>query len=166
MASIDDLIEQSERERRLPPGLLRWLLTKESSLNPNALGIPTSSGRAQGIAQFMPGTAAERGVNPWDVHSAIPGAADYLEDLARRTGSWHGAVSRYGTLSGPNGGKLQDELTSLLSGAGVPEEPHGLSNRAALSHRARVMQALNILRAGDDDAAPEDDDPFNEARPA
>jgi len=93
------LVLQAARARGVPPAYLAWLLQRESSFNPKATGIPTRSGRAQGIAQFMPGTARQYGVDPWDPASAIPGAAAYLAELAGKTGSWEQALARYGTFS-------------------------------------------------------------------
>jgi hypothetical protein len=46
-------------------------INKESGFNPSAV----SPAGAQGIAQFMPATAAHLGVDPYDPESALPGAA-------------------------------------------------------------------------------------------
>ena len=57
-------------------------IQQESGFNPNA-GSPAG---AQGIAQFMPGTAASMGVNPYDPSSALPGAARMMAGLAAQYG--------------------------------------------------------------------------------
>lgn len=57
-------------------------IQQESGFNPNA-GSPAG---AEGIAQFMPGTAASMGVNPYDPSSALPGAARLMSDLASQFG--------------------------------------------------------------------------------
>ena len=93
------LVLEAAAQHNVPPAYLAWLLKRESSFNPKALGIPTKYGRAMGIAQYMPATARERGVDPWDPASAIPGAASYLAELAGKTGSWERALARYGTFS-------------------------------------------------------------------
>jgi soluble lytic murein transglycosylase-like protein len=58
----------------LPPGFLGATLLQESAFDPNAM----SSAGAVGIAQFTLPTAAGMGVEPWEPHSAIDGAARLL----------------------------------------------------------------------------------------
>jgi hypothetical protein len=58
-------------EERLPPEFLGAMLLQESAFDPNAV----SSAGAVGIAQFMPDTAAEYGVHPFDPFDAIRGAS-------------------------------------------------------------------------------------------
>ena len=57
----------------------------------------TRSGRrAQGIAQFMPGTAAERYLlNPFDPIQALPKSAEFLRDLRRQFGNLGLAAAAY-----------------------------------------------------------------------
>ena len=51
---------------------------------------------AQGIAQFMPGTATERGLqDPFDPEQAIPASAHLLDDLNQRFGSLGLAAAAY-----------------------------------------------------------------------
>lgn len=57
-------------------------LQQESGFNSTAV----SPKGATGIAQFMPATAAERGVNPNDPTSSIYGGADYLASLKQQFG--------------------------------------------------------------------------------
>jgi hypothetical protein len=54
----------------------------ESGFNPNAV----SPSGAVGIAQFLPGTAAGLGVNPWDPYSALNGAAKLMASYNRSYG--------------------------------------------------------------------------------
>src|SRR5690606_34497632 len=54
------LIGKAAVDNDLPPELLAAQIKQESGFNPNAV----SSAGAQGISQFMPGTAKEMGVNP------------------------------------------------------------------------------------------------------
>jgi hypothetical protein len=68
-------------------GLLAAQLMAESNFNPFAV----SPAGAQGIAQFMPGTAALYGLkDPFDAPSAIDAQAHLMSDLLRRFG---GAVA-------------------------------------------------------------------------
>jgi cell wall-associated NlpC family hydrolase len=70
----------------LNPALLAAQLYQESGFNPNA----TSPAKAEGIAQFIPGTWATHGIdgngdgvrNVWDPNDAIPSAATYDCELA------------------------------------------------------------------------------------
>lgn len=57
-------------------------IQKESSFNPNA----ASPAGAVGIAQFMPGTAASMGVNPYDPSSALNGAARMMASQSAQFG--------------------------------------------------------------------------------
>ena len=74
-AELEQIADTAARAQGIPPAGLRALLQAESDWDPSALN--NESG-AQGIAQFLPRTAAELGVDPWDPESAIPGAAAYL----------------------------------------------------------------------------------------
>lgn len=59
------------------PGVLASLLYTESRFDPNAI----SSAGAVGIAQILPSTATQLGVNPYDPTESIYGAAQYLSQL-------------------------------------------------------------------------------------
>lgn len=64
------------------PNLFERQIQQESGFNPWAV----SPAGAQGIAQFMPATAASMGVNPWDPTSALYGAASLMAQLSRQFG--------------------------------------------------------------------------------
>ncbi len=66
------------RANSLPPEFLAAALLQESAYDPQAL----SSAGALGIAQFMPETAAEAGVDPYDPFASIDGAATLLGGYA------------------------------------------------------------------------------------
>ena len=59
------------------------VIWQESRFRADAVGPLTRSGRrAQGIAQFMPGTAAERRLlDPFDPVQALPKSAEFLKEL-------------------------------------------------------------------------------------
>jgi soluble lytic murein transglycosylase-like protein len=65
---------RAARERRLPPEFLAATLLQESAYDVTAL----SPAGAIGIAQFMPETAAEVGIDPYDPFAGIAGAAELL----------------------------------------------------------------------------------------
>ena len=106
------LIESSARERRLPLDFFTRLIWRESSFRAGA----TSPAGAQGIAQFMPRTAAERGLlNPFDPEEAIPEAAELLAELRGRFGNLGLAAAAY------NGGPTR--VANWLAGqGGLPAE--------------------------------------------
>jgi Transglycosylase SLT domain/SPOR domain len=76
----------------LPVDFLTRLIWKESRFDADAI----SPKGAQGIAQFMPGTAALRGLaDPFDPTEAIPASAHYLRDLSIRFGNLGLAAAAY-----------------------------------------------------------------------
>lgn len=90
--SVCRLIELSARTQSLPVAFLTRLIWQESSFRPNTI----SPAGAQGIAQFMPKTADERGLaNPFDPEEAIPKSADLLADLKQRFGNLGLAAAAY-----------------------------------------------------------------------
>src|SRR3954463_9980672 len=72
--SICLMIESAARDHGLPVDFFARVIWRESRFQPGAVGPVTRSGeRAQGIAQFMPGTAAERRLlDPLDPVQALP----------------------------------------------------------------------------------------------
>lgn len=92
IASVCNLVETHARENRLEPAFLARLLWKESRFNPNAV----SPKGAEGVAQFMPGTAALRGLDDaFDIEKAIPASAAYLAELKRKFGNLGLAAAAY-----------------------------------------------------------------------
>src|SRR5258707_7588688 len=72
-------------------------IQQESGFNAGA-GSPAG---AVGIAQFMPGTAANLGVNPYDPSSALPGAARMMAGLASQFGGdYRKALAAYNAGGG------------------------------------------------------------------
>jgi Transglycosylase SLT domain/SPOR domain len=95
--SICLLIESAAQAHGLPFEFFARLIWQESRFQPNAVGPMTRSGRrAQGIAQFMPGTAAERGLfDPFDPVAALPKSAEFLEELHAQFGNLGLAAAAY-----------------------------------------------------------------------
>ncbi|WP_375465676.1 lytic transglycosylase domain-containing protein [uncultured Methylobacterium sp.] len=106
------LIEGSAKDRGLPVPFLTRLIWRESAFR---VGVVSPVG-AQGVAQFMPGTARERGLtDPFDPEQAIPHAAHLLADLRRQFGNLGLAAAAY------NGGA--GRVTGWLAGSGgLPAE--------------------------------------------
>jgi hypothetical protein len=106
------VIEASAAQRHLPVELFTRLIWRESSFRATAV----SSKGAQGVAQFMPRTAAERGLaDPFDPEQAIPAAAGYLADLIQQFGSF--GLGAAGYNAGPT------RVANWLEGKGsLPQE--------------------------------------------
>ncbi|MBE1204730.1 lytic transglycosylase domain-containing protein [Aminobacter carboxidus] len=91
-AHVCELIDTHARRHGLPSEFFARLIWKESRFDPNAV----SPAGAEGIAQFMPGTAAMRGLaNPFDMEQAIPASARYLGELKSGFGNLGLAAAAY-----------------------------------------------------------------------
>jgi soluble lytic murein transglycosylase-like protein len=76
----------------IDPNLFERQINQESGFNPWAV----SPAGAEGIAQFMPATAASMGVNPWDPVSALYGAARLMaQNSAMFGGNYAMALAAY-----------------------------------------------------------------------
>lgn len=116
-----DLIGQAASRHGVDPELLRCVLLVESSFDPRAV----SPKGAMGLAQLMPGTAEELGVeNPFDPAESVDAAARLLGRLLRESqGRWvpalaaynagRGAVRRYGGV--PPYGETVRYIEKILS---------------------------------------------------
>jgi soluble lytic murein transglycosylase-like protein len=119
-----EALRAAEARYGIPSGLLVAQAWQESRFNSNA--VNPGSG-AQGIMQFMPATAAEWGVNPFDAYSAIDGAGKYMAWLYRQTGDWRlalaaynwgiGNVTRKGLASAPR--ETRDYVASISTNSGA-----------------------------------------------
>lgn len=95
-APYADAISDAELENGLPDGLLGRLLQQESSYKPDIVsGAKKSPVGAIGIAQFMPATAAQFGIDPTDPFASIDAAGAYLRQLFDRFGNWTEALAAY-----------------------------------------------------------------------
>lgn len=114
-ASYDeDLCRAIERfavEQNLPPEYFARLIWRESLFRADAV----SPKGAEGIAQFMPGTAKLRGLaNSFDVVQSLDASSRYLNELRSRFGNLGLAAAAY------NAG--EDGLSNFLVNARLPLE--------------------------------------------
>ena len=158
-ASICLLVESAAQAHGLPSEFFARLIWQESRFKANALGPTTRGGhKAQGIAQFMPTTARERGVlDPFDPVAALPKSAEFLQELHARFGNLGLAAATYN--AGPrrvrdwlNGrGTLPGETRNYVStitgrtaedwaaASGSPQEP-------APTKRASCGELMALLK--------------------
>jgi hypothetical protein len=111
------IIESAAKSNDLPLEFFVRVIWQESRFQPDAVGPVTRNGqRAQGIAQFMPGTASERRLlDPFDPVQALPKSAEFLSELRHKFGNLGLAAAAYN--AGPR--RVQDWLAG--SGA-MPQE--------------------------------------------
>ena len=173
--SVDEavcrLIDASAKERRLPVELFARLIWRESGFRNGAV----SPMGAQGLAQFMPGTALERGLaDPFDPEQAIPHSASYLADLRGQFGNFGLAAAAYNAgagrvqawIAGTRG--LPDETRRyVLSITGLPAEDWAARGReetpaadaATATSCLQVTAALRRGRAGQPQIAASEPEP-------
>jgi hypothetical protein len=95
--SVCQIIETVANANALPVDFFTRLIWQESRLRADVVGPVTRSGeRAQGIAQFMPGTAAERNLlEPFNPAEALPKSGEFLADLRAQLGNLGLAAAGY-----------------------------------------------------------------------
>lgn len=131
--TICALIEAAAGTHRLPIGYFTRLIWKESSFRADAV----SPKGAQGIAQFMPGTAALRKLtDPFDPIEAIPASAHYLRDLTDKFGNLGLAAAAY------NSGERRVE-NWLADSGGLPFE----TRRYVVSITGRTAEEWKVPEA-------------------
>lgn len=79
---LADAAVRAAQRNGLPPEFLAATLLQESAFDPQAISLAG----AVGIAQFMPSTAADAGIDPFDPFDAIDGAAQMLSGYVRAYG--------------------------------------------------------------------------------
>lgn len=121
------MIIDAAQRFNVQPVLLAAQLKAESDFNPNSV----SPAGAQGIAQFMPGTARSMGLtNPFDPRASIMAQAKLMGQLIKQFGSipkalaaynaGPGAVQKYGGI--PPYAETQGyvaKIIGLMKGAGA-----------------------------------------------
>lgn len=88
----------------IPVDLFLRLVNQESRWNPGAV----SSAGARGLAQLMPGTAEQLGVNADDPAQNLDGGARYLRMMYDRFGDWRLALAAYN--AGPGAVERHDGI--------------------------------------------------------
>ncbi|MEW6642793.1 MAG: transglycosylase SLT domain-containing protein [Pseudomonadota bacterium] len=111
------MIEAAAKAHDLPLVFFARVIWQESRFQADAIGPVTRSGaRAEGIAQFMPGTANERRLlDPFDPVQALPKSAEFLAELRGQFGNLGLAAAAYN--AGPR--RVQEWLAGS---GGMPAE--------------------------------------------
>lgn len=112
MASTAQLRRKARRIAKrhgIDPDIFVRQIQQESGFNPRA----RSGAGALGIAQFIPSTARAYGVDPFNVDSALNGAARYLKANLKKYGSYRKALSVYNSGS-PTGYKSIAETRNYV----------------------------------------------------
>jgi hypothetical protein len=109
---ICEVVEEVAAEHKISAPLFARLIWQESRFRNETV----SRAGAQGMAQFMPATATERGLDdPFDPLEALPASAHFLRQLTDRFGNFGLAAAAY------NGGPQR--VTDWLAGrGGLPKE--------------------------------------------
>lgn len=92
------------RKHGVPEDLFLRLVQQESGWNP----VAVSHKGATGLAQLMPGTAQNLGVDINDPHQNLDGGARYLRMMFDRFGSWRLALAAYN--AGPGAVERHDGI--------------------------------------------------------
>ena len=147
------------------------MIWQESRFQPGVVGPRTrSGGGAQGIAQFMPRTAAERGLlDPFDPVQALPKSAEFLRELADQFGNLGLAAAAYNAgpqrvrdwLSGRRTLPAEHRTTCRPSPGSRPTSGRAAGKREpvqparpnctqlmALLHRAPAIRSCRSSRSG------------------
>lgn len=112
---VCETLTRAAESNHLPVPFFISLLFQESRFQPETV----SSAGAQGVAQFMPETAASMGLeNPFDPLQAIPASARLLRELVAQFGNLGLAAAAYN--AGPR--RIQDWLQKKGK---LPEETKG-----------------------------------------
>jgi Transglycosylase SLT domain len=127
-SEICRVVGQAASDNGLPLDFFTRLIWQESRFNPEAI----SPKGAQGIAQFMPGTASGRGLaNPFEPVQALREAASYLREL--RT-TFRGSLGLAAAAYNAGPGRVE---TWLAGRGGLPGETRAYV-RAVTGHDAET----------------------------
>src|ERR1700680_489504 len=132
------MIESAARANDLPLEFFARVIWQESRFQSNAVGPVTRNGqRAQGIAQFMTGTASGRGLlDPFDPVQALPKSAEFLSELRGQFGNLGLAAAAYN--AGPRrvrewldgkGAMPQETRNYVLAITGSPIDDWGAAGK-------------------------------------
>lgn len=145
IATLQQEAVAAAQQYGVPTDLFTSIIQGESGFNPNAVNPLTG---AEGLGQILPSTANQPGyglqqlTNPLDPQSNLNFAAQYLQTLYQKLGTWIGAVAAYsGTPAGSlpyAGNNQQNNIVnaalaadqSAISGGTAPAPANPAFNQA------------------------------------
>lgn len=107
--AVTNAIEAAAQKHGVPAQYLYALAEQESAFNPKAYNAEHG---ASGIMQYIPGTAADRGIDPFDVNQAIDAAAKDFATRMKAGGIDEAIMSHF---AGPGGGNRGPKTERYLS---------------------------------------------------
>lgn len=110
-----EIIKQAANKHGVPASILAGVYGAETGFGKHSTMV--SSAGAQGPFQFMPQTAKQFGINPWNFSEAADGAARYLAGEYKRFGNWPQAVAAYNA----GAGNIQKGIMPTETRAYVPK---------------------------------------------
>lgn len=150
--AIASSIRYSAYRHDLDPLLVASVLYVESRYDNTAV----SSAGALGISQLMPDTAADLGINPYDLRDNIEGGAQYLSDMIRQTDRTDTGLAAYN--AGPGAVKdgipsytldyiadvtnTYQNLKKMIDGENAPPPP----SKPRRTRKQRLLQAVRKIQ--------------------
>lgn len=136
--SIADQIAAEAQRQGVDPSLAIEVAMNESSLNPSAIG---DDGKSIGLFQLQASTAAQLGVDPYDVNQNIQGGITYLRQLLARYGEPAKALAAYNW--GPT--NLDSTLSAYGSNwfANIPRTTQGYITKILGNVQSAYTPAFN-----------------------
>ena len=130
--AIAGLVRRIAREEGIDENQFLALVYQESRFNPCA----KSSAGAMGLAQLMPGTASDLGVDPHNIEQNLRGGARYYkQQLRRHNGNVSLALAAYN--AGPGNVQKYGGIPLQGNSATLPQSPrNGCRRSAARTSRA------------------------------
>src|SRR6516162_8811992 len=159
--SVCLMIEAAGRAHGLPPEFFVRVIWQESRFRPDTVGPRRRNGEsAQGIAQFMPSTAAERGLlDPFDPVRALPKAAQFLRELKDQFGNLGLAAAAYNAgparvrawLAGTRGlpGETRNYVVAV-TGVSADEWAEGRARKPAVKTSPNCSELMARIEAPSD----------------
>ncbi len=122
------ILDEADDKYGLPKGTLKAVAHQESGLNPKAYN---KSSKASGLMQFVPGTAKDLGIDPFNINEAIEGAGRYLSafykkykgDLDKTLAAYNwgpGNVDRHGLHNAPK--ETRNYISSIKTNISITKD--------------------------------------------
>ena len=140
----------SAQRWNISPAVLAAQIDAESGFNPNSV----SSAGAVGIAQFLPSTAKENGIDPYNTSEAIDGMAMLDARYVKAFGSIQSALAAYNAGPGavqqydgiPPYAETQNYVKKILAAAGSDITPGGAGLGLVDAAQTSAANPLDVIK--------------------